>query len=61
MWSQKVDYLKSGEMVRRFRCTCCKRWRSAYSVDDGKTYRWDNPVNGRASRNGKTRGGYVFV
>lgn len=53
------EWLKTGEMVRRFRCKCCLRWRNAYSIDDGKTYKWDNPQLGR-SRRGRV-GEYVFV
>lgn len=41
MVSNGVHYLRSGEMCRRFRCTCCGRSRSAYSTNHGESYKWD--------------------
>lgn len=36
-----IEKLKSGEWKRRFRCTCCQRFRSAYS-HDGESWKWDS-------------------
>lgn len=41
-----TDTLESGEFRRRFRCTCCKRFRTAYS-HDGEVWRWDQRPIGR--------------
>lgn len=44
-----VERLKtSGELKRRFRCTCCLRIYSAYSQNDGETWRWEKRRNGPA-------------
>lgn len=32
---------RTGEIKRRFKCTCCSRIRSAYSADGGETWKWD--------------------
>ena len=40
------DTLETGEIRRRFRCTCCLKFRNAYSLD-GEVWRWDKRPVGR--------------
>ena len=42
-----VERLKtSGELKRRFRCKCCQQIYSAYSQNDGETWKWEKRPTG---------------
>lgn len=39
--------LKTGELKRRYRCIACTHIYSAYSSNDGETWRFENRPSGR--------------
>lgn len=46
-----VERLKtSGELKRRFRCSCCLSIYSAYSPNDGETWKWEKRPSGLHSK-----------
>ena len=49
MHAHGIETLGSGELKRRWRCTNedCRSWRTAYSQDEGATWRWENRLPGR--------------
>ena len=49
MYAHGIETLKSGELKRRFRCqnADCLKWRTAYSQDNGATWKLENRLPGR--------------